>query len=116
MRPVCFCQYLAQGWACVLWEECGPTVDEVAASQTWVPEVACALARISRCKVLVICPRLFYLLGLLYVLKGSGWPDGVYISETKLTKIDIQKKHKGIWAVSDPTKKADIIIYYAHGE
>lgn len=27
-----------------------------------------------------------------------------------------QKKIKGVWAISDPVKKPDIVVYYAHGK
>lgn len=29
---------------------------------------------------------------------------------------DLQKHITGVWAIADPSKKPDIVVYYAHGK
>lgn len=70
-------------------------MDALADAEAWIPQVAFALPRVYRCKAFLcqIVPR-------------CGRVN---------RHCPVQKKFKGLWAISDPTAKPDIVIYYAHG-
>lgn len=64
-------------------------------------------------------PSFFYRFpfpGIVFTVLGLSLPGLLCISKGRLTDHGFQKKFKGVWAIADPSKQADIIVYYAHGE